>query len=118
MTDAILPAHEDELWQLRHAHPWLVARFSAAQRVASWAITGGGLRSARAVAWLSVRNADLPQGLDPQAYLAARLARAELDGAVGLLTSRDLGAYVVRGVQHDGVAARCVATVGLGNALR
>jgi adenosylcobinamide amidohydrolase len=41
-----------------------------------------------------------------------------LHEAVGLLTSRDLAAHVVQSARHGDVVARCVATVGLGNALR
>ncbi len=107
----------EEPFALHFEPPMLVARFPAAHRVASWAIVNGGLAVADAVAWLEVRNADLPRDRDPQAYLAERLAGAELGGAVGLLTSRKLSAHVVHAARHGGSAAHCVATVGLGNAL-
>ena len=108
----------DEVWSVALRPPLLIVRFRETQRVASWAVVGGGLRTARAVAWLGVRNADLPPRLDPAAFLTAQLARADLPDAIGLLTSRDLGAYVVHEASHGHVSARCVATVGLGNALR
>ena len=108
---------EEPPYVLRHEPPLLVVRFPSPQRVASWAIVNGGLADAEAVAWLEVRNADLPCDRDPRAYLAERLAGAGLRGAVGLLTSRKLSAYVMHGVRHGDCSARCVATVGLGNAL-
>lgn len=97
---------------------WLVARFATDQAMASWAIVGGGLRVARAVAWLQVCDGDLPEGLDAAAFLRGRLAAAGLDGAVGLLTTRRLDRYVDVTVGHGEVSARCIATVGIGNALR
>jgi adenosylcobinamide amidohydrolase len=97
---------------------WLVARFAQPQRVLSWAIVGGGFTQTDAVAWLEVKNADLPAGVDPRALLRSRMVERGLAGAVGLLTSRRLDAFVDVTRVLDGVAARCVATVGLGNALR
>lgn len=100
------------------APPWLIVRFAAEHTMASWAIVGGGLGVARAVAWLEVRNAELGPGVDPAALLRDRLAARGLAGAVGLLTSRRLDRYIDVTVRHGALAARCVATVGLGNALR
>jgi adenosylcobinamide amidohydrolase len=101
-----------------HTPGWLIARFATEHAVASWAIVGGGLRAALAVAWLQVRDTDLPPGLDASAFLRGRLTAAGLSGAVGLLTTRRLDSYVDVTVHCDGVVARCLATVGLGNALR
>jgi adenosylcobinamide amidohydrolase len=97
---------------------WLVVHFAAIHRTASWAIVGGGLRRGRTVAWLQVTEAELRPPVSPQRFLGDRLAAAGLVGAVGLLTSRDLDAFVDLEVRHGEVGARCVTTVGLGNALR
>lgn len=96
----------------------LAVRFAAPHRVLSWAIVGGGAGVADAVAWCRVRNAELGPEVDPAALLRDRLAEAGLAGAVGLLTSADLAAYADVERRMDGLAARCIATVGLGNALR
>lgn len=96
----------------------LAVRFAAPHRVLSWAVVNGGSGTARAVAWCRVRNADLGPDVDPAALLRARLADAGLDGAVGLLTSADLVSYTDVEQRMDGLSARCIATVGLGNALR
>lgn len=99
----------------------LHVRFAQTQRVVSWAIAGGGLRRTQDVVWLEVDDRELRPPVDPDAYVRARLDSAGTPGAVALMTSRSLRAYVDRTVRADGVpalAARCVATVGLGNALR
>ena len=96
----------------------LVVRFSATQRMCSWAIVNGGLTEARAVAWIEVGEDELKPPIDARRLLRARLAQAGAAGAVGLLTSRDVTTFV-DAAAHDGdVRSRCIATVGLGNALR
>lgn len=97
---------------------WLLARFEQPQRALSWAIVGGGYQATDVVAWLEVKNADLPANVDPTALLRDRMREHGLEAGVGLLTSRRLDAFVDVTRTTDGVTARCVATVGLGNALR
>jgi len=96
----------------------LVARFARWQRFSSWAIVGGGFRRGREVAWCQVTDSELSPDVDATRFLAGRLASAAVPDAVGLLTSSDLSRYVVRSAAAGGIAARCVATVGLGNRLR
>jgi len=96
----------------------IAVRFATPHRVLSWAIHNGGQREVDAVAWVGVRNADLPVGVDPRVLVYERLERVGLSNAVGLLTSRDLSHYVMRTRTLRGVTAGCVATVGFSNALR
>jgi len=97
---------------------WLVASFADPARACSWAIVGGGIVDVRHVAWLQVCDADLRPPVDPRCLLRARLRTAGLRDAVGLLTSRDVAMYTDSTAEDAGVTARCLATVGLGNALR
>jgi adenosylcobinamide amidohydrolase len=97
---------------------WLVVRFPEPHAVLSWAIVNGGRRTATAVVWHEVRDAELRPPVRPEWLLRERLGAAGLEGAVGLLTSRALSRHVVAERSAAGVGARCVATVGLGNALR
>lgn len=97
---------------------WLVVRLPGPHAVLSWAIVNGGRRTATAVAWHEIREVELFPPVDPARLLAERLAAAGLAGAVGLLTSARLAGRVVAEREAAGVTARCVATVGLGNALR
>jgi adenosylcobinamide amidohydrolase len=97
---------------------WLVVRLPGPHAVLSWAIVNGGRRTASAVAWREVRDGELRPPVDAARFLADELRGAGLEDAVGLLTSADLAAHAVVERAHGGVAARCTATVGLGNALR
>ena len=97
---------------------WLVVTFGAPVRACSWAIVGGGLVDTRHVAWLEVRDVDLRPPVDPQQLLVDRLHAEGIGGAVGLMTSRQVSTHSDVSSVSGGVDARCVATVGLGNALR
>jgi adenosylcobinamide amidohydrolase len=104
----IAPARVDEL---------LVVRFATPHRTLSWAVANGGLRRTRAVVWRRVGDDELLPDVDPAQLLRDSLARHDLKDAVGLLTARDLDTFDCVSRTLDGVTARAVATVGLGNAL-
>ncbi|HZS41348.1 MAG TPA: adenosylcobinamide amidohydrolase [Polyangia bacterium] len=95
----------------------LVVRFARPHATLSWAPIGGGRARASAVVWRHVDDRELGRDADPEALLRASLAGAGLDGAIGLLTARDLDAYEDVTLSGGALAVRCVATVGLGNAL-
>ncbi|WP_394835057.1 adenosylcobinamide amidohydrolase [Pendulispora rubella] len=97
---------------------WLIASFPETVRACSWAIVGGGFVDVQHVAWLEVRNGDLRPSVDPARMLTERLHARGLHFAVGLLTSANIAQYIDCTAEHGGVTARCLATVGLGNALR
>lgn len=97
---------------------WLVVRFESVHTVASWAIVGGGIRQASAVAWRRVAERALRPPVDAVQWLRSRMSEEALGDAVGLLTSRDLDSWVESRSYQGGAGAHCVATVGLGNALR
>ena len=103
--------------ELRPTARLLVVPFSRPHAVLSWASAGGGRTRARAVVWRQVTDAELPPDVDPEALLHAALAEAGLDGAVGLLTARDLSSFDEVALRDGALQVRCVATVGLGNAL-
>lgn len=97
---------------------WLIVEFAEPQVVLSWAIVGGGLRRARTVAWYEVEERELRPPVDPRRFLRQRLEEGAMAQAVGLLTSRSLDSYVDVQRSYGSWSARCVATVGLGNAVR
>lgn len=100
-------------------HPRLLAvRFARPHHVLSWAIVGGGRRTTDAVAWCQVRNAELGEHTDAAALLRERLEEQGLSEAVGLLTSTEVATYTDVERSLDGLSARCIVTVGMGNALR
>lgn len=98
--------------------PFLVASFQAPLHCLSWSLTRPGFVTAREIAWLEVRNQDLPLGIDPAELLRARMGAAGLTGAVHLMTSRDIRRHHVASVCVGATRGSCLATVGLGNAGR
>lgn len=98
--------------------PWLEVDLGGDHRVLSWAVHRPGLVTARRILWREVRNADLPMGLDANAWLLAEVVRRGAGDAVVMLTSRDIGARHAARAEVGGVAVDCLATVGLSNAER
>ncbi|RDC72624.1 adenosylcobinamide amidohydrolase [Rhodovulum sp. 12E13] len=107
-------------WRLDVAldRPWLEVRLPGPLRCLSWAPAGGGFVTAARVLWREVRDADLTEDLDAPAWLRKELAARGAEGAVGLLTSRNVARYRLAEAEVDGVRAACCATVGLTNAER
>ena len=95
--------------------PWLEARLTRPMRLLSWAPYGAGLVVADRVLWREVRNADLTPDFDAEHWFAGEMA-GRASGAVGLLTSRDIGGWRVVAAEAGGVRAAALATVGLSNA--
>lgn len=81
-------------------------------RVLSWAPHGAGYVRAGAILWREVKNADLTPGFDAESWLSAQMPA----GAVGMLTSRDIGTFHQARAEAEGIRAWCVATAGLSNA--
>jgi adenosylcobinamide amidohydrolase len=106
--------------QLMHARdqPSVVLDWERPQRALSWAIYNGGLTQACSLAICQVRNADLPETVDPTALLRERTTALGRSTAIGLLTSADITRAGVELAEVCGARAGALATVGLGNALR
>jgi adenosylcobinamide amidohydrolase len=98
--------------------PLLVASFDAPQAMLSWSITRPGFQTARRVAWLEVRNADLPPHEDPVVSIDRLMADADLADAICLVTSRNVARHQLTQATVEGVTATCLATVGLSNGER
>lgn len=103
------------LFRIDCAQPWLVARFPKAWRMLSWSMNRPGLVRADRVAWLEVKDADLPLGLDPHALLRTRLAAAGLDEAVAMMTARDIRRHRDAETRDRDAVAHALATLGLTN---
>lgn len=96
--------------------PWLSLDLGAKMPVLSWAINSPGLTTARRILWREVRNADLPENLDVEDWLAQELAKRDAREAVCFLTSCNIADFAEARVTVGGVTARALATVGLSNA--
>jgi adenosylcobinamide amidohydrolase len=95
----------------------LVVSLGEPHEVISWAIVNGGRRRAERVVWREVLMSELGPEIDARDVMQETLAQLGFQTAVGLLTARDVRRYEEAIVERAGVRARCVATVGLGNAL-
>jgi len=98
--------------------PLIVVSFVAPQRVLSWSMLRPGFQLVDRVAWLEVRNKDLPHDVDAGDVIRARISDAGLDDAVVLVTSRDVRRYRYTEACVEDVVARCLTTVGLSNSER
>jgi adenosylcobinamide amidohydrolase len=94
--------------------PWLVAALPRRMRVLSWAPFAPGYVMADRIVWREVKNADLTPEFEVEPWFADQMA--QYPGAVGMLTSRDIGTFCLAEGMVDGIAAACLATVGLSNA--
>jgi Uncharacterized conserved protein len=96
---------------------WLLLTFKQPQRMLSWSITRPGFQNADQIAWVQVRNSDLPPDVDAAHFLRARMAEKGLPNGIGLMTSAELRDQSTTAVR-DGVTAACMMTLGLSNAER
>lgn len=95
--------------------PWLDVRLPRPMRAVSWAPVGGGTTTTDRVLWREVRNADLTPDFDALGWFADQMA-GRAPGAVGMMTSRDIGGWREGRAEVEGIRAHAVATVGLSNA--
>ncbi len=95
--------------------PFLIVRLPTDCMTLGWSLSRPGFAEASTIAWLEVRNADLTPDIDPLALLRLRLETRGLGEAVAFMTSRNVRRHHVAERNVDGVAACCVATVGLAN---
>jgi adenosylcobinamide amidohydrolase len=99
--------------------PWLEVQFSCPHSVLSWALLGGGWRTANQVLWHRATDDELPLGLDPLALFLERIERNGMDkNAIGFLCGAPVSSYIEAVEACGGEWVRCVATVGLSNGVR
>jgi len=108
----------DEPFSIAIDRPLLTVTFREPQRVLSWSMLRPGIQAVRRIAWLEVRNADLPANVDAFDVISGRIRDAGLDDAVVLVTSRDIRRNHFSHVRVEDTRARCLTTVGLSNSER
>lgn len=98
---------------------WLEVDLGAPHQTVGWTLIGGGRRHAQRVFWHHVSGADLPPEVNAQQLFEDRLRRHAGDTqGVGFLTGCTLAEFVETRRDRGQLWTRCVATVGLRNALR
>jgi adenosylcobinamide amidohydrolase len=99
--------------------PWLEVLFPCPHSVLSWALLGGGWRTASKVLWHRATDEDLPIGLDPLTLFLERIERDGMDkDATGFLCGAPVGSYIDAVEACSGEWVRCLGTVGLSNGVR
>lgn len=98
---------------------WLEVDLRVPHSTLGWTLIGGGRRQAQCVFWHQVCDADLLPDVDAKRFFAER--RKQWTGnaqGVGFLTGCSLAELVEKRWERGMLSARCIATVGLRNALR
>jgi len=95
--------------------PWLLVDLGAPHRVAGWPIVGPAWGTARHIAWLQVRDADLPPGRDPVDFFHQQAAFAGIPAEIGLMTAAEIAGFRCCASSHDDLVVEALATAGLSN---
>lgn len=105
--------------RLSACHRWLEVDLCVPHSTLGWTLIGGGRSQARHVFWHQVSDADLLPEVDARLFFEERRKQwtADTEG-VGFLTGCSLAEFVERRLEGGGLSARCIATIGLRNALR
>jgi len=105
--------------KLSECNRWLDVDLCVAHSTLGWTLLGGGRGQAQHVFWHQVSGADLMPEIDARRFFEERRKQLTTDTqGVGFLTGCSLAQYVERRLDWDGLSVRCVATIGLRNALR
>jgi adenosylcobinamide amidohydrolase len=98
---------------------WLEVDLCTPHESFGWTLIGGGRRQIQHVFWHSVSDLDLSPEVDAKQFFEDRRnQRAGDSEGAGFLTGCSLAGFVERRCERGDLSARCIATVGLGNALR
>ena len=116
----------DEMMTLEHrppelsaCHRWLEVDLCVPHSTVGWTLIGGGRHQAQRVFWHQVSDAELRPDVDARLFFEERRKRWTTDAqGVGFLTGCSLAEFVERKRERGGLSVRCVATIGLRNALR
>lgn len=97
---------------------WLKMNFDQPHFVLSWAIIGGGVGSRNAVVWHEIQDTELSADLDPVLFFQNRMIQNGIGkNTVGFLTSASLKDFTEITLIRNNYGVRCIATVGLNNAV-
>lgn len=95
--------------------PWLLIDLGAPHIVAGWPIVGPAWGTARHIAWLQVRDRDLPPGRDPAGYFRRQAESAAIRAEIGLMTAAEIAGFRCCRAESDSLTVEVVVTAGLTN---
>jgi adenosylcobinamide amidohydrolase len=98
---------------------WLEVDLCIPHSTLGWTLIGGGRHQAQCVFWHNVGDGDLLPEVDAKLFFEERRTQRTGDTrGVGFLTGCPLAGFVEKRRDRGRLSARCVATIGLNNALR
>ncbi len=98
---------------------WLEVDLCVPHSMVGWTLIGGGWHQAQRVFWHQISDADLLPEVDAKLFFEERRKQWTTDtNGVGFLTGCSLAEFVEIRRGRDKLSVRCVATIGLRNALR
>lgn len=105
--------------ELSACHRWLEVDLCVPHATLGWTLIGGGRGQSQCAFWYSVSGADLAPEVDAKRFFEdRRKERAGDTQGVGFLTGCSLAEFIEKRRDHGTLSVRCIATVGLRNALR
>lgn len=98
---------------------WLEIDLCVPHSTLGWTLVGGGRRQTQCIFWHNVSDADLLPEVDAKLFFEARRKqRVGNTQGVGFLTGCSLAEFVEKRRDSGELYTRCVATIGLRNAVR
>jgi adenosylcobinamide amidohydrolase len=94
---------------------WLWLDLGARFQILGWPVVGPALGAARHIAWLQVRDADLPPDADPAQVFQDRARDGNVPAEIGLMTAADIARFVQISRRSPAGAVSAIVTAGLGN---
>jgi adenosylcobinamide amidohydrolase len=95
--------------------PWLEMDLGYRHQTAGWPIVGPAWGTASVIAWLQVKDADLPPDVAPEAYFQ-NLAKAQrIEAEIGLMTAADISLYACERASNAAMEVTAIVTAGLTN---
>jgi adenosylcobinamide amidohydrolase len=110
---------EYESPKLSACHRWLEVDLCVPHSTLGWTVIGGGRSQTQHVFWYQVSDTELLPDINARLFFEERRKqwRGDTQG-VGFLTGCSLDEFVERRLERNGLSTRCIATIGLRNALR
>jgi adenosylcobinamide amidohydrolase len=91
--------------------PWLLFDLGGPHQIAGWPVVGPAWGMASSIAWLQVKDSDLPAGLSPEGYFRSRALADGISAEIGLMTAAEIARHACE--QAGDVTV--LATAGLSN---
>jgi len=95
--------------------PWLEMDLGHRHQVAGWPIVGPAWGKAATIAWLQVKDADLPADVAPETYFRERARADRVEAEIGLMTAADISLYACERASNAAMEVTSLVTAGLSN---